>query len=508
MLLEFAGQDVRVHVEDGLPGTRTGVKDQTELATGELVRKLLSHRDHVRKRLGFGCCELNHVAVLRRLRDHQHVDRGLWVHVGERDHSVGLRENLDGDLARHDLAEYRLFCHASILASPRLLVSRESIGWSVMELSADQSITARPSEASRIAGRAQLAGFTLTAAQRDAAEELELLLDVIGGTTPAREEHGRGVYLWGEVGRGKSWLMDAFLASVGHNRTWRVHYHDLFRHFHRAVYEGTPAARSSDRSAVELALDELIGNRVVLCIDEFSVNDIADGMLSYRLFTELFSRGLYLVVTSNYQPEHLLPHPVYHEMYLPGIEQLSRELAVVEVGGAQDLRAVARSAGSPESATGDSSAEASHESTQAFRRGRHLLSASQADLDAVLEAWGLSAGTPNSIPIGNYTLDAMAVSDGALRIDFTSLCQTARATLDYLNLTDRFHRIIIDGVPRLSSEPEAVRRRWINLVDVLYDRAVEVVLVSDHPLPEILDTVHANRDTARTNSRLQLLRSR
>lgn len=384
------------------------------------------------------------------------------------------------------------------------MVSRECIGWRVMELSADQSIITRPSGASRIADRARIAGFTLTEAQSGAAEALERLLDVIGGATPAAEEHGRGVYLWGEVGRGKSWLMDAFLASVGHDRTWRVHYHDLFRHFHRAVYEGTPAAHTSDRTAVELALDELIGNRVVLCIDEFSVNDIADGMLSYRLFTELFSRGLYLVVTSNYQPEQLLPHPVYHEMYLPGIEQLSRELAVVEVGGSQDLRAVQPSAESAGRATG---AEASHASTQAFRRGRHLSPESHGDLDAVLEAWGLSEGAPTSISVGNYTLDAMAVSEDALRIDFTALCRTARATLDYLNLTDRYHRIVIDGVPQLSAEPEAVRRRWINLIDVLYDRAIEVVLVSDHPLAEILDTVHANRDTARTNSRLRLLRS-
>ena len=377
-----------------------------------------------------------------------------------------------------------------------------------MELSADQSIITRPSQAGPIAGRAQLAGFTLTEAQSGAASALERLLDVIGGATPASDEHGRGVYLWGEVGRGKSWLMDAFLASVGHDRTWRIHYHDLFRHFHRAVYEGTPAAHTSGRTAVELALDELIGNRVVLCIDEFSVNDIADGMLSYRLFTELFSRGLYLVVTSNYRPEQLLPHPVYHEMYLPGIGRRSRELAGVEGGGAKDLRAMSPSAGSTGSAAGASSAEASHASTQAFRRGRLVSADSRGDLDAVLAAWGLSAGGATSISVGHYKLDATAVSDDALRIDFAALCRTARATLDYLNLTDRYRRIVIDGVPRLSAEPEAVRRRWINLIDVLYDRAVEVVLVSDHPLAEILDTVHANRDTARTNSRLQLLRSR
>lgn len=131
----------------------------------------------------------------------------------------------------------------------------------------------------------------------------------------------------------------------------------------------------------------------------------------------------------------------------------------------------------------------------------------QETLDAVLEDWGFSSQALTTLMVGNYTLQATAVASDALRIDFSSLCQSARATLDYLNLTDRFQRIIIDGVPALSSEPEAVRRRWINLIDVLYDRAIEVVLVSEHSLPEILDTVHANRDTARTNSRLQLLRS-
>lgn len=504
MLLEFAGEHVGVHVEDGLAGARTGVEDQAELPTCELISEPLGHRDHVRKRLGVTRCEFDDIAVLRRLRDHEHVHRGLRVHVRKGDDSLGLRENFDRDLTRHDLAEYRLCCHVTILASPRLIVSRESIGLSVMEPTTQPSMSGAQTQATHISGRAQLAGFTLTEAQASAAEALEQLLGVIGGTTSAAEEHGRGIYLWGEVGRGKSWLMDAFLACVGHDRTWRVHYHDLFRHFHRAVYEGSAVAHTSDRSAVELALDELIGNRVVLCIDEFSVNDIADGMLSYRLFTELFSRGLYLVVTSNYHPDQLLPHPVYHEMYLPGIAQLSRELEVIEVGGTHDLRTMRRNPGTTQ---GEPGTEASHASTEAFRRGRLLSPDERGDLDAVLEDWGLSGRPATSLAVGNYTLEAAAVARDALRIDFGALCRDARATLDYLNLTDGFQRIVIDDVPRVSSEPEAVRRRWINLVDVLYDRAIEVVLVSEHPLPEILDTVHANRDTARTNSRLHLLHS-
>lgn len=382
--------------------------------------------------------------------------------------------------------------------------------------------------ARRISEHARRAGFGLTDAQLGAAARLELLLDRIAGgrriaprDTIVDPEPRRGIYLWGEVGRGKSWLMDAFLASVGHDRTWRVHYHELFRHFHRAVHagkSGTDVSGGSDtsgRTAVEAALDALIGDRVVLCIDEFSVNDIADGMLSYRLFTELFERGLFLVITSNYHPDQLLPHPVYHELYLPGIDQLKRELEVVEVGGARDLRTaapgsvVAGGAGTSEAGTREASTETSHASTAAFRRGRLIHSDDTEGLAEILRQWDLpTEQTPGTIVAGHYEIATTGFAADAARFDFDALCRQARATLDYLNLTDHRTRVVIDGVPRLSRETEAVRRRWVNLIDVLYDRAAELVLVSDHPLDEILDIDGANRDTARTNSRLGLLETR
>jgi cell division protein ZapE len=272
------------------------------------------------------------------------------------------------------------------------------------------------------------------------------------------------------------------------------------------VHAGSEPRGGDGRTAVEAALDALIGDRTVLCIDEFSVNDIADGMLSYRLFTELFARGLHLVVTSNYPPDDLLPHPVYHELYLPGIAQLTRELTVIEVGGATDLRTTPPGA----AAAPAPSAEASRASADAFRRGRVFRPADSVGVEAALAQWGLPgsplpAPTPTRIPIGHHEIVATAAVGTALRIDFDTLCRGARATLDYLHLTDRFTRVVIDGVPRISREPEAVRRRWINLVDVLYDRAVDVVLVSEYPLADLMDVDDANRDTARTNSRLALL---
>ncbi|RZK95723.1 MAG: cell division protein ZapE [Rhodococcus sp. (in: high G+C Gram-positive bacteria)] len=277
----------------------------------------------------------------------------------------------------------------------------------------------------------------------------------------------RGVYLWGPVGRGKTWLMDGFCRSApGPKR--RVHFHDFFRRLH---------ADAHDLRSIDLAIDAALGDVRLLCFDEFHLHDVGDAMLVARLLKALFARGITLVATSNYPPEGLLPNPLFHHLFAPTITVLERNLTVVRVAGPVDYRTVT----TPE--TG-------------FSLGRFAGAA---------EIEGPDLRERVTLPVGTRTVTASAVRDRTVWFEFSALCDTPTAPADYLDLSARFPCWVITGVPRLREVGAETVRRFANVVDVLYDRGTPLTVVADALWEDLFAGLEGTLDVDRLVSRLSTL---
>ncbi|MGF1426767.1 cell division protein ZapE [Kitasatospora sp. LaBMicrA B282] len=330
---------------------------------------------------------------------------------------------------------------------------------------------------------AAAAGFVLDDSQRAAAarlirlsEELTARRRLFGGK-PAR-----GLYVWGPVGRGKSWLTGVFFEALAVKQKRRVHFHEFFREFH-AVY----AKYRKDRNACDRAVAELLSDCRVLFFDEFHVHDPGDAMMMGRVITSLVDQKVTLVTTSNYPPAGLLPNPLYHHMFEPTIKLLQASLDVLEVAGPQDYRAQGTAAPRSE-----------------FERGRYLSPGTEQQLrDAGLEP--PTDGERQKVDLGGRYVGARAIRDRLVWFDFADLCEERTSTIDYLGLADRFDTWVLAGLPRLTAGHRDAAQRFANLVDVLCDRDARLYLAGDAPLAECLQGEALPIDVNRTASRLRLL---
>ncbi|CAN3979710.1 cell division protein ZapE [Kitasatospora purpeofusca] len=328
------------------------------------------------------------------------------------------------------------------------------------------------------------AGFALDDAQRAAAARLARLgAELTGRRRFFAGPPPRGLYVWGPVGRGKSWLTEVFYEALPLPRKRRVHFHEFFREFH-AVY----ARHRRERDACDLAVAELLGDCRLLFFDEFHVHDPGDAMMMGRVLGSLFDRGTTLVATSNYPPAGLLPNPVHHHMFEPTIRLLEASLDVVEVSGPRDYRTDRPSGGA----------------RSRFGTGRYLCPGTPTQLRAA----GLeppSADERRQLDVGGRAVTARAVRDGLVWFDFQELCGARTSTIDFLALTDRFDSWVLAGLPRLSSADRDSAQRFANLVDVLHDRDARLHLVAGTPLADALGGDSLPLDINRTLSRLRLL---
>ena len=315
-----------------------------------------------------------------------------------------------------------------------------------------------------------------------------------------------GVYLWGTVGRGKTWLMDAFQRSLG-VPVIRQHFHHFMRWVHRRQFQLTGTADPLARLAAEL-----VGEARVLCLDELFVNDIADAMLLGRLLTELFEQGVTLVTTSNQAPADLYADGFNRERFLPAIEAIERSTRVVHLEGEQDHR---RHPGAPE--------------PRYWVRGE----AESSVLPAVFER--LNHGRPASdeaISLGHRAIRVRARGDDTLWCDYDALCERPLSALDFIALCDRFRRIVLGEVPCLAGTPRAARiargtedagqrvdagdrelpplsrqddgvRRFIALVDECYDRGIPLYIEARVAMEELYPAGHLAFPFRRTLSRLR-----
>ena len=270
----------------------------------------------------------------------------------------------------------------------------------------------------------------------------------------------RGVYLWGGVGRGKSFLMDGFFATVGIRRKTRVHFHAFMRDVHESLAklkrEPDPLATVAERIARKWRL---------VCFDEFHVADIADAMILGRLLGALFDHGVVFVMTTNYAPDGLWPNGLQRDRFLPTIALLKEWLDVIEVDAGIDYRLRAL------------------ERVQSYHVPADTVA--EAQLEAAFETMRSGPDEDPKLTVEGRTLAANRRAGSAVWFHFAKLCDGPRSQRDYLELARRFSVMFVSGIPRMTSEMGDRARRFTWLVDILYDHHVKL-LASAAAYPEDL----------------------
>ena len=336
-------------------------------------------------------------------------------------------------------------------------------------------------------------GYTLDAAQARAADRLQRLTDEWIAYKAQRSNAlkkllvrppvPRGVYLWGDVGRGKSFLMDAFFAAVPVIRKTRVHFHEFMRGVHAEMHELRGTADPLDEVAQRIAKRHRL-----ICFDEFHVSDIADAMILYRLLARLFELNTGFVMTSNYRPDTLYPDGLHRDRVLPAIALIEDKLDVVHVDGGTDYRR--RAMERIEAYLTPWGEPAERALRAAFER---IAETDDDDPELVIEA---------------RTIRAKRRAGGVVWFDFAVLCGGPRSQNDYLEIAAQFHTVLLSNVPRMSAGQASEARRFTWLVDVLYDHRVKLLLSAEVPPQELYAAGALSNEFARTVSRLVEMQSR
>lgn len=343
-------------------------------------------------------------------------------------------------------------------------------------------------------------GFQADARQWAAAECLQRLYSrllhfkVARGSAVRRlfspPEPPRGVYFWGGVGRGKSFLMDAFFAAIPYRRKSRVHFHAFMRRIHKELEhfsgEPDPMMRVAQKIGRETRL---------LCFDEFHVSDIADAMILGRLLKGLKEAGVVLVVTSNYPPDGLYPGGLQRENFLPTIALIKDYMEVVEIDAGIDYRLRAIASADVYRYPADSAAEAGMEAR--FRQAAGEMDGATGEADRQIEILG------RTIPLIRQSRDREV-----LWFSFAALCGGARSQNDYLEIAAFCKILLVSGIPRMTQYQSAEARRFTWLVDICYEHRIKLILTADCAAEELYVTGTGAHEFARTVSRLIEMRSR
>ena len=373
---------------------------------------------------------------------------------------------------------------------------------------------AAPNEGPLPAYRAMLAAGTLHAdpAQGRAAEVLQDLWRRTTGYDPHPEEPEQGgffarflrrkpvapeeapagtpmgLYLVGEVGRGKSMLMDLFFETAEVPRKQRIHFHEFMQHRVHARIHAWKRQYGDTADPIPPLADSIAAEAALLCFDEFQVHDIADAMILGRLFQALFARGTVVVATSNTTPDDLFKGRPGRDAFLPFIALIKRRLEVLVLDSARD-----------------------------YRRARivemptwHMPLGGRADaaMDAAFRTLtGQDHGSPTRLTLLGRSIEVPQAADGVARFDFDALCGKPLGPADYLAVATHFHTLLLDGIPRLGAENFDRAKRFITLVDALYEHRVKLVASAEASPDSIYERGENAAMFARTASRLHEMQS-
>ena len=300
-----------------------------------------------------------------------------------------------------------------------------------------------------------------------------------------KPELPQGLYLWGGVGRGKSFVMDCFYAASPVEKKIRIHFHEFMREVHRELHE---------LSGLADPLDELarrISNRYrLICFDEFHINDIADAMILYRLLSALFADRVQFVMTSNYRPDQLYPNGLHRDRLLPAIKLLEEKLEVLNVDAGSDYRRLQMA------------------QVQAY------LTPVNAETQTILgQMFQILIGNQREarnpvLNIESRELRPLHMASGVVWFDFQVLCCGPRSQNDYLEIAKLFHTVILSGVPYMPPRMTNEARRFIWLIDVLYDHKIKLIMSAEVPAVELYTEGQITAEFSRTVSRLIEMQSR
>lgn len=339
----------------------------------------------------------------------------------------------------------------------------------------------------------ECSGFYPDATQQQVVQRLQRLYDRLTASLPQRSLFSRltrrkpdaikGLYLWGGPGRGKTYLMDCFYEALPFDSKRRVHFHRFMLAIHEKL-DRLP--RTPD--PLKVLAQQIAEDVRVLCVDEFYVTDIADAMLLAGLLEALFDRGVTLVATSNIVPRNLYIEGLQRELFLPAIELIERYTEICEVNGEQDFRLVLL--------RHEGTYLVADEGRAADWMRRHFH-----DLAAV------SSCRESSLTISNRAFRVEAVAEDVVWFGFGELCMKPRSTGDFIEIAREFHTLLLEDIPVFDEEMDEAARRFMHLIDALYDRSVKLV-ASAAALPGALyQAQRLEHPFRRTSSRLQEMSS-
>lgn len=299
----------------------------------------------------------------------------------------------------------------------------------------------------------------------------------------AKQRPVQGLYMWGGVGRGKTWLMDMFFHSLPGDRKLRLHFHRFMLRVHEELTE-----LQGQENPLEIIADGFKAQTDVLCFDEFFVSDITDAMLLATLLQALFARGITLVATSNIPPDVLYRNGLQRARFLPAIDLINEYCDVMNVDAGIDYRL--------------------RTLTQAHLYLTPLDEQTRQTMDQMfVKLAGKKGEAAPVLQINHRPLQVIHAVDGVLAVDFHTLCEEARSQLDYIALSRLYHSVILYNVRVMGPLKENTARRFLALVDEFYERHVKLVIAAEASMFEIYQGERLKFEYQRCLSRLQEMQS-
>ena len=313
--------------------------------------------------------------------------------------------------------------------------------------------------------------------QAAAAETLQRLHDDLKGYVPSAGASGwraslvfwgsakpapRGLYIFGPAGRGKSMLMDLFFEGAPSSKKRRVHFHEFMIELHDTIHawRQSPDKPKDEVDPLPRIAHEIAGKSALLCFDEFHVTNIADAMMLGRLFEGFFDAGVVVVATSNFAPDDLYMNGLQRDRFLPFIDLLKQKVDILELSSPTDYR------------------QARLSRMQVY----HTPLGDEADRALDLAFGELTDGArvgDETLTVKGREIEVMRTARGVAYFYFEELCQRALGAEDYIAVGDRFHTVVLNGIPQMSPEMRNEAKRFMNLIDVLYEKKVNLVAAAD-----------------------------
>lgn len=336
--------------------------------------------------------------------------------------------------------------------------------------------------------QAQLEAVAILDEINAALADLETGNGGLAGFFKKRKAVPKGAYIWGDVGRGKTLLMDMFFDAVPIEAKRRVHFHEFMDEVHVAItaFRAENKDEKGARDPIPAVIKPILKTTRLLCFDEFHVTDITNAMLLQRLFGKLFSAGVVVVATSNVVPQKLYENGLNRQLFLPFIDLLEAYVCVHELVAEKDYR--------QDKLSGQDIYHFGTGGDKAMDRMWDVLSGGQSGAPTVLRSLGREIAVP---------LQAMGVA----RFGFADLCEKPLGARDYLKLSNAFHTLVIDNVPQFDRTRSDASKRFIQLIDTLYDRGVKLAASFAVPLDQLGADDKTSFEFSRCQSRLMEMQS-